>query len=89
MRHFRTMCANNSSSLEVSYNHITEFQPLLAIWLIDVPREILQIFDEVLKQVVLEGFSFYTNVNSFSNIILFYYLNNCNFLRLLMKHTLE
>ena len=56
------MCAANSASLEVSYGHLGEMQSLLAIWLVDVPRDMLQIFDEVLKTVVLERFPHYAQV---------------------------
>mmetsp|Transcript_3003 Transcript_3003/g.4568 ORF Transcript_3003/g.4568 Transcript_3003/m.4568 type:complete len:949 (+) Transcript_3003:31-2877(+) len=58
----RAMCAANSSSLEVSYVHLGEYAPILAIWLADLPRDMLGIFDEVLKEVVLEGFTHYTQI---------------------------
>lgn len=41
---------------------MAETQYLLAIWLTDVPREMLVIFDEVLKAVVLELFPYYNQV---------------------------
>lgn len=56
------MCAENSASLEVSYGHLAEAHPLVAIWLTDVPRDMLQILDEVLQSVVLEMFPHYTKV---------------------------
>ncbi len=46
----KAMCADNKSSLEVSYVHICNRIPIIAIWLADVPRDMLQIFDEVLKE---------------------------------------
>jgi DNA replication licensing factor MCM2 len=58
----RTMCSTNSSSLEVSYGHLADNQSLLAIWLTDVPRDMLLIFDEVLRTVVLNSFSTYEKV---------------------------
>lgn len=58
----RAMCAENSSSLEVSYVHLGEMQSLLAIWLTDVPRAMLDIFDEVLLQVVLTEFPHYHQI---------------------------
>ena len=58
----RGMCANNSASLEVDYGHLGEMQSLLAIWLTDVPRDMLQIFDEVLKDVVLKEFPHYAQI---------------------------
>lgn len=58
----RNMCARNSASLEVSYGHLGEMQSLLAIWLTDVPKDMLQIFDEVLKEVVLRDFPHYAQI---------------------------
>jgi DNA replication licensing factor MCM2 len=58
----RAMCADNSSSLEVSYGHLGEMQSLLAIWLTDVPRDMLKIFDEVLQREVLEQFPHYKQI---------------------------
>ena len=57
------MCSSNSSSLEVSYVHLGDMVPILAIWLADVPLEMLQIFDEVLKEVVLTEFNHYATVH--------------------------
>ena len=59
----RSMCARNSASLEVSYGHLGEMQSLLAIWLTDVPSKMLQIFDEVLQEVVLRDFPHYAQIN--------------------------
>lgn len=62
----RAMCSANSSSLEVSYVHLGDQAPILAIWLADVPRDMLEIFDEVLKQVVLDDFPHYNQVGGYS-----------------------
>ena len=62
------MCAVNKGSLEVSYGHIGEMQSLLAIWLTDVPRDMLEIFDSVLLQVVKEEFPHYEQVNIIGNV---------------------
>jgi hypothetical protein len=56
------MCSTNSASLEVSYGHLAEMQSLLAIWLTDVPRDMLKIFDDVLQSVVLDAFPHYSKV---------------------------
>lgn len=56
----RAMCSRNSASLEVSYGDLAEMQSLLAIWLTDVPKDMLQIFDEVLQSVVQEDFPHYS-----------------------------
>jgi DNA replication licensing factor MCM2 len=57
------MCSANKSSLEVSYKHLSDQDPILAIWLADVPRDMLQIFDEVLVEEVLAQFSYYSKVS--------------------------
>lgn len=56
------MCSSNKCSLEVAYGHLGEMQSLLAIWLTDVPRDMLQIFDEVLQNVVRQDFPHYFQV---------------------------
>ena len=56
------MCAANRSSLEISYVHLGEMHALLAIWLTDLPKEMLQIFDEVLYKEVLVLFPHYAQV---------------------------
>ena len=52
----------NSSSLEVSYPDLAETQSLLAIWLTDVPKDMLLIFDQVLKGIVYSQFPHYKQV---------------------------
>lgn len=64
------MCADNKASLEVSYAHIAKVQSLLAIWLTDVPRDMLQIFDEVLQAVVLISYPHYSKVFHYIIIII-------------------
>lgn len=56
----KQMCTRNSSSIEISYEHIgKDACPQLAIWLIDVPRDMLQLFDEALHMVVNKRYSHY------------------------------
>lgn len=59
----RHMCSRNSSSIEVSYPHLAIAQPLLAVWLTDCPREIINIFDLVIKEVVMTQFPHYARVS--------------------------
>ena len=54
----------NRSSLEVSYPDLAETQSLLAIWLTDVPKDMLQIFDQVLREVVHNQFAHYQMVST-------------------------
>ena len=60
----RSMCSINKSSLEVSYVHLGDQAPILAIWLADVPRDMLEIFNEVLREVVLIDFPHYSQVST-------------------------
>ena len=62
LKKINDMCAQNRTSLEVSYLHLGEMQSLLAIWLTDLPKEMLHIFDEVLYNVVLEQFPHYRKI---------------------------
>ena len=62
---YREMCSTNSASLEISFSHLAEMQSLIAIWLTDVPREVLRIFDEVLQAVVLNIFPNYLKVSRY------------------------
>lgn len=63
------MCASNSSSLTISYVHLGDMVPILAIWLADVPKDMLAIFDEVLKEVVLDKFPHYQKVSQVLHIL--------------------
>lgn len=56
------MCANNRTSLEVRYPELGEYQSLLTIWLTDVPKMMLEIFDEVLWDCIKERFPQYDKI---------------------------
>ena len=56
------MCLANKVSIQVSYVHLGEHDAILAIWLADVPKDMIQIFDEVLKEEVLAAFPHYQKV---------------------------
>ena len=60
----KAMCAKNSSSLEVSYIHLGDGVPILAIWLADVPKDMIEIFDEVLEEVVKKEFPYYSQIST-------------------------
>ncbi|KAJ1449724.1 MCM2/3/5 family-domain-containing protein [Pelagophyceae sp. CCMP2097] len=49
------MCANNLASFEVSFPALSAAVPILAIWVADAPRDILEIFDEVANELVLSS----------------------------------
>ncbi len=48
------MVARNGASLCISYLNLSTAHPTFSIWLADVPRQMLELFDEVAKTVVLE-----------------------------------
>ena len=52
----RQLVASNSRSLLVSYIHLTQAVPSLAIWLADVPKLLLPILNAVAKESVLAAF---------------------------------
>jgi DNA replication licensing factor MCM2 len=42
MTSIRSMCANNLASFEVSYQSLSSDVPILAIWVADAPRDIIE-----------------------------------------------
>jgi len=54
-RGIRSMCANNMASFEVSYQSLSSHVPILAIWVADAPRDVIEIFDEVANELVLSS----------------------------------
>ena len=60
----KVMCAKNSSSLEVSYIHLGDAVPILAVWLADVPKDMIDIFDEVLEEIVKREFPYYSQIST-------------------------
>ena len=48
----RAMCAENKATLELSYAHLSAAAPILAIWLADAPKEMIELFDEVANRLV-------------------------------------
>ena len=55
----RAMCASNKAALQVSYNHLMEAEPLLAVWLADAPRDMLDLLDEAITRHTLMLFPSY------------------------------
>lgn len=52
-----TMIAVNKQSLTVSYAHISQAIPILAVWVADVPTSIFKIFDKVGGYFTLSDFT--------------------------------
>jgi len=59
-----TMCSENRQSLEVSYLHLSQAVPVLAIWVADLPATLLELFNEEAMAVVQTMFPAYKKVHS-------------------------
>jgi DNA replication licensing factor MCM2 len=55
----KKMAANNGQTLEVSYLHLTEMEPTIALWLADAPNDILDILNETATRYTLRLFPSY------------------------------
>lgn len=64
----RRMCENNHRSLEVEFPALAAKEHVLAFFLPDAPMEMLKIFDEVAKELVLTIFPSYERVASTINV---------------------
>ncbi|GMH49227.1 hypothetical protein TrLO_g9969 [Triparma laevis f. longispina] len=56
------MCAANLSSLEVSFIHLSEDEPQLAIFLADAPADMLELLDQVATKYTMKLFPEYGNI---------------------------
>ena len=54
----------NAESLEVSYDHLASSKAILAYFMVNVPTEILQIFDQVAMDVTLLHYPDYQRIHS-------------------------
>ncbi|KAF4880771.1 DNA replication licensing factor mcm2 [Colletotrichum siamense] len=59
----RTLGEVNAESLEVSYDHLSSSQALLAYYLANAPAEVLKLFDEVAMDVVLLHYPDYERIH--------------------------
>ncbi len=57
------MCANNKRSLEVTFTHMSQKNPTLAIWIAEEPNLILPILNEVAFDVTQELFPSYSDIH--------------------------
>jgi DNA replication licensing factor MCM2 len=58
-----TMCSENGQSLGVSYLAMTQAVPLLAVWVADAPREMLELMSGVAKDKVLSMYPDYEAIH--------------------------
>ena len=57
------MCTNNKQSLEITFNHLSQRNPTLAIWLAEEPTLILPILNEVASEITIELYPEYNNIH--------------------------
>lgn len=57
------MCLNNRCSLEVTFNHLSQKFPTLAIWLAEEPSHILPILNQVAFDLVQEVYAEYHKIH--------------------------
>ena len=55
----RNMCAANQSTLEISYEHLMKHEAILAIWLVDAPRDMLDVLNEAATRQTMRMFKSY------------------------------
>jgi DNA replication licensing factor MCM2 len=64
----RNMCASNLASLQISYNHLKEAEPLLALWLADAPWDMLQLLDMAATNHTLMLFPSYHEIKDYVHV---------------------
>eukprot|EP00484_Ammonia_sp_Unknown_P001340 CAMPEP_0197020554 /NCGR_PEP_ID=MMETSP1384-20130603/1365_1 /TAXON_ID=29189 /ORGANISM="Ammonia sp." /LENGTH=872 /DNA_ID=CAMNT_0042448207 /DNA_START=76 /DNA_END=2694 /DNA_ORIENTATION=+ len=60
----KQMCQDNGCSLSISYMHLSEFAAVLAIWLVEQPSIMLELFDSVAMEVAKISFPEYDSIHS-------------------------
>lgn len=60
----RSMTESNYQSFDLEYIVLAQEQPALALFLIEVPREVLTVFNEGAKEVVFSMYPNYSNIQS-------------------------
>eukprot|EP00056_Hartaetosiga_gracilis_P004509 m.75779 g.75779 ORF g.75779 m.75779 type:complete len:898 (+) comp11854_c1_seq2:152-2845(+) len=63
-RKIQDMCQSNGESLVVSYVNLCQFFPEIAIMLADEPTEVLKVFDDAAKDVVLDHYPHYGSIKT-------------------------
>ncbi|CAI7927354.1 unnamed protein product [Closterium sp. NIES-54] len=59
----RELVEMNSCSLELDYSHLLTTHPILAVWLADAPKQVLEVLDEVAQAEVFRAFPMYEQVH--------------------------
>lgn len=63
LERINNMCSLNRESLEVKFAHLAKQYAILAIYIIDAPAEMLEIFDRVARLVVLRLYPDYDRIH--------------------------
>jgi len=58
------MCANNKQSLEITYTHLSEKSPTLALWVAEQPAILIPLLNEVAFSVVSELYPSYGEIHN-------------------------
>ncbi len=58
----RQMCSSNQSTLEISYMHLMQSQPVLAIWLVDAPSDMFDVLNEAATRHTMRLFRSYGEI---------------------------
>jgi DNA replication licensing factor MCM2 len=59
-----SLCLQNRESLEVKFAHLAKQYAILAIYIIDAPKEMLEIFDRVARLVILRLYPDYDRIHA-------------------------
>ena len=60
----RTMCAANLSTLAVSYQHLSDSEPVLTMWLNDAPKDMIPVLNEAATRHTIMLFPSYKSIKS-------------------------
>ena len=60
----RNMCAANGSTLQVSYVHLMDSEPVLAFWLADAPKDMFLVLNEAATRHTVSMFPSYSAIKS-------------------------
>jgi len=58
-----TMCNDNKRSLEVVFQHLSQEQPVLGIWIADCPKDLLKIFDSEVMKIISYSYPHYSTIH--------------------------
>ena len=60
----RQMCAANLSTLQVSYSHLMEGEPILAFWVTESPKDMFEVLNEAATRHTLMLFPSYNSIKT-------------------------